>query len=94
MERSQGLVAARVGKNLSQSLEAEVIRWERLPSGEQRFAAAFRSLTPDYIPLKKRHLLLDVLSSTNLWRSLMQWWRSPISLCRSKAPFRNESTSA
>jgi len=40
-------ILLRVGKQLSQGLEAEVVRLERLPSGEKRFAVAFRNLAPD-----------------------------------------------
>jgi hypothetical protein len=36
-----------VGRGFSQSLEAEVVRREKLPSGEQSFAVAFRNLAPD-----------------------------------------------
>ena len=39
-------ILLRVGEQL-QSLEAEVVRRERLPSDEQSFAVAFRSLTAD-----------------------------------------------
>ena len=40
-------ILLRVGKQFSQSLEAEVVRRKQLPSGEQSFAVAFRNLTPD-----------------------------------------------
>jgi hypothetical protein len=37
----------RVGGEFSQDLDAEVVRREKLPSGEQSFAVAFRELVPD-----------------------------------------------
>lgn len=40
-------ILLRVGKRLSQAIEAEVLRLQRLPSGEQSFAVAFRNLAPD-----------------------------------------------
>jgi len=40
-------ILLRVGKRLSQAIEAEVLRLQRLPSGEQNFAVAFRNLAPD-----------------------------------------------
>jgi len=40
-------ILLRVGKRLSQAIEAEVLRLQRLPSGEQSFAEAFRNLAPD-----------------------------------------------
>ena len=37
----------RLGGGFSQCIEAEVVRRERLPSGEQSFAVAFRNLAPE-----------------------------------------------
>ena len=40
-------ILLRVGKQFSQSIEAEVVRRKQLPSGEQSFAVAFGNLAPD-----------------------------------------------
>jgi CheY-like chemotaxis protein len=40
-------ILLRVGRQFSQSIEAEVVRRKQLPSGEQSFAVAFGNLAPD-----------------------------------------------
>jgi c-di-GMP-binding flagellar brake protein YcgR len=40
-------ILLRVRKQLSQGFAAEVVRLERLPSGEKSFAVAFSDLAPD-----------------------------------------------